>query len=97
MHRVWVLRKRLGCWRNNGSQWLHHRAWLGHTAKMAAPQGSMFKKGQNVTHAGEPGNKETETTEGAPRAEKYEEVLCGVGAGVCAAAREGLTLEQITS
>ena len=42
-------------------------------------------------------NKETETTEGAPRAEKYEEVLCGVGAGVCAAAREGLTLEQITS
>ena len=57
----------------------------------------MFKKGQNVTHAGEPGNKETETTEGAPRAEKYEEVLCGVGAGVCAAAREGLTLEQITS
>lgn len=56
---------------------------------MAAPQGSMFKKGQNVTHVGEQGNKETETTDGAPRAEEHEEVLGGTRADICATAREG--------
>lgn len=55
---------------------------------MAAPQGSIFKKGQNVTHVGEQGSKETNTTDGAPRAE-HEDVLGGTGADVCAAAREG--------
>lgn len=70
---------------------------LGTTVNIAALQGGTIKKGQNVTHVGEQRNKGMETTEGATRAEKCEEVLHDKGANICVAARNGLTLEQINS